>query len=404
MLRKFWTEWTIALHFLKDGRAQTLMIITGVAVGVSVVVFITALIQGLQSNIIDRTLGTQAHIRLLPPEEINLRAPIDPDAVLLVQEIPRAQRLRSIDNWQALEDLLDGLPDLSAVSPVVSGPAFARRGEALESVALVGIDLPRYRRIIPIEDSLSSGALRVGAGDAMIGQELADKLGLSVGDKLRIDTGQQNTTVVNVAGIFEFGVRDLDERFVYLDLRQAQSLLDLPGGVTVIDLTVEDIFDAEAIGRQLEALIGLDAESWMETNAQLMNALSAQSLSTNLIKIFVGLSVAFGIASVLSISVVQRTREIGILRATGASRQQILRVFLIEGAIFGLLGSLPGTLVAYGLVWVFNRFGPGLFYIPVPGSLVLTSVALATLTGLLAAALPSRRAARLDPVEAIRDV
>lgn len=404
MIRTLWTDWTIAIHFLKERRTQTAMIILGVAVGVSVVVFVSALIQGLQSNIIERTLGTQAHIRMLPTEEINLRATERPDQLTLMQEVPRAQRLRSINNWQALEGLLDSLPELVAVSPIVSGPAFARRGEALAPVALVGIDLPRYRQIIPIDDSIVAGELRVGAGEALIGSELADTLGLDQGDKLRLETGQKNTTVVDLVGVFEFGVRELDERFVYLGLKQAQSLLDLPGGVTVIDLTVEDIFQADAIGQRLEALTGLHAESWMETNAQLMNALSAQSLSTNIIMIFVGLSVAIGIASVLSVSVVQRTREIGILRATGASRDQILRVFLIEGAIFGLLGAVPGIGAAYVLVWLFNTFGPRLFFIPVPWELLVLAVVLATLAGLIAAAIPSRRAARLDPVEAIRDV
>ena len=135
-----------------------------------------------------------------------------------------------------------------------------------------------------------------------------------------------------------------------------------------------------------------------------MNALTAQSLSTNMIIVFVAISVAFGIASVLSVSVVQRTREIGILRATGATRAQILRVFLIQGAVLGLLGSVMGIAASYGLVWVFNTFGPGLFYIPVPPGLVAATLLLATLTGVLAAAVPSRRAARLDPVEAIRYV
>jgi len=167
---------------------------------------------------------------------------------------------------------------------------------------------------------------------------------------------------------------------------------------------VADILAAEAIAEQVGRLTSLKAESWIETNAQLMNALTAQSLSTNMIIIFVAISVAFGIASVLSVSVVQRTREIGILRATGATRRQIMRVFLIQGGLFGLLGSVMGIAVSYLLVWVFNTFGPGLFIITVSTTLVAAALLLATLTGVLAAAVPSRRAARLDPVVAIRYV
>ena len=293
---------------------------------------------------------------------------------------------------------------LTAVSPVVSGPAFVQRGEAIQSVALVGINLERYRQIIPLKQYMVSGELRVSADNVLIGRQLAKDLGVQVGSKLRLDTGQQKNAVVNISGIFELGVRELDARYVYLDLKQAQSLLNLPGGVTVIDLTIQDIFQADQIALQVGRLTGLKAESWIETNAQLMNAITAQSLSTNMIIVFVGISVAFGIASVMSVSVVQRTREIGILRATGATQAQILRVFLFQGAIFGLLGSMLGSVVSYCLIWGFNQFGPGLFYISISIKLILSALFLATMTGILAAAIPSRRAAALDPVEAIRHV
>ena len=399
-----WIEWNIALKFLREGRSQTALILVGIAVGVSVIVFITALITGLQSNIVDRTLGSQSHIRIQSPDEANRVLPAPPGVSHLVLEDKRVQRLRSINNWQQLLAALDGLPEVTAVSPVVSGPAFARRGVALESVALVGIDSARYQKIIPIADDIVSGEFRVGAGDAVIGKQLASNLGLRVGDKLRLDAGRDANTIVNVAGIFELGVRDLDSRFVYLDLRQSQSLLNLPGGVTVIDVTVRDIFAADVVAARIGRLTGLKSESWMETNAQLMNALSSQSMSTRIISLFVALSVAFGIASVLSVSVVQRTREIGILRAMGITQGQMLRVFLIQGALFGLAGSAIGGLAGYGLVWVFNNLGTGLFYIPVSKGLMPMAMAIATVTGVLSAAIPARRAARLDPVVAIRYV
>jgi lipoprotein-releasing system permease protein len=399
-----WIEWTIAVKFLREGRTQSALILIGIAVGVAVIVFLTALITGLQGNIINRTLGTQAHIKISAPDEVNRRLPAPEGTVQLLLETKRAQRLRSINNWQQVRDVLDTLPEVTAVSPVISGPAFARRGEALASVALVGIDAERYQRIIPIQEDIIAGVFRIGGDDAVIGSQLASDLGLRVGDKLRLDGGQGRDSVVNVAGIFELGVRDLDARFVYLDMKQAQSLLDLPGAATVIDVTVQDIFSAQRVAARIGRLTGLKSESWMETNAQLMNALRSQSLSTQMISIFVALSVALGIASVLSVSVVQRTREIGILRAMGTTRGQMLRVFLVQGALFGLAGSLVGGISGYALVWVFNTFGPRLFYIPVDPTLLLAAAALATVTGIVSAAVPARRAAGLDPVEAIRHV
>jgi lipoprotein-releasing system permease protein len=399
-----WIESTIALRFMREGRAQTALIVVGIGVGVAVIVFITALIQGLQANIIERTLGTQAHVKVEAPDEVNRVLPQPAGTTHLVLETRRAQRLRSINNWQQIQAVLDVLPGVTAVSPVVSGPAFARRGNAVQSVALVGMDPVRYQRIIPIEESIVAGRLRVGAGDAVIGTLLADELGARVGDKFRLVAGEGREAMLNIAGIFSFGVRELDQRYVYLDLKQTQSLLELPGGVTVIDLTVRDLFGASAVAQRIGQLTGLKAESWMQSNAQLMNALTSQSLSTAMISFFVALSVAFGIASVLSISVVQRTREIGILRAMGTRREQMLKVFLVQGAMLGFAGSAAGALAGYGLVSVFNNFGPGLFFIPVAPVLVPLAMALATVTGTIAAAVPAWRASRLDPVVAIRHV
>lgn len=254
-----WIESTIALRFLREGRTQTTLILVGIAVGVAVIVFVTALIQGLQDNIIERTLGTQAHIKVEAPDESNRLAALPPGSTRLLLETRRAQRLRAINNWQRVLVMLEGLPGVTAASPVVSGPAFAQRGNAFESVALVGMDPMRYQRIIPIGKDIVAGSLRVGAGDAVIGRLLAHDLGARVGDKFRL----------------------------------------VAGGATVIDLTVDDIFAADATAAPVAARSGLKAQSWMQSNAQLMNALRSQSLTTAMISFFVAVSVAFGIASVL---------------------------------------------------------------------------------------------------------
>ncbi len=397
-------SWNIALRFLRDGRSQTLLIIGGVAVGAAVIVFITALVDGLQGNIVQRTLGTQPHIVVSAPDLLPLAPPVPPGTVDLRATDARPQRLRSINNWPGLLRVLQHLPGVRAASPMVSGPAFAQRGTAVRAIAVLGIIPRRYVQVIPLQQDMVRGSFTVGASQVLVGTRLAQDLGLRVGDKLRVQGASGGSQVFDVAGIFSLGVRDLDERYVYMGLKPAQSLLALPGGATEIDLTVARIFDAQAIAQRIAALTGLKSESWMSTNSQLLNALRSQSLSSALIRFFVGLSVAFGIASVLAVSVVQRTREIGILRAMGATRGRVLAVFLYEGAAVGFAGSALGAVAGTAMVWVFNHYGPGLFYVPVPPALVLEAVALATLAGIAAAALPALRAARLDPVVAIRYV
>ncbi|WP_201297023.1 ABC transporter permease [Billgrantia tianxiuensis] len=347
-----WIEGFIAWSLLRDGRAQSALMLVGIMVGAAVVVFISALITGLQANIIERTLGTQAHIRLLPPEEFNRVLSLqEPAPIVLVLEDRRPQRLRSIDNWQALVPVLDRWPGVIAVSPTISGPALAVRGSANRSVSIIGADAERLRAILPIADHMVEGVFRLRPGEILIGRELADDLGLQSGGRIRLDTAGEGTVVMTVAGIFELGVREIDNRLMYLDLDEARSLLDLPGGVTALELTVAEVFAADQLALRLGALTGQRAESWMETNAQLLNALRSQTLSTTMIRSFVSLSVAFGIASVLAVSVVQRTREIGILRAMGLGRGRILRVFLIQGALLGLVGGDWGRCSARCWCW-----------------------------------------------------
>ncbi len=400
-------EWVIALRFMREGRMQSALIITGVTVGVAVIVFLTTLIDTLQASLIDRVLGSQAHIVVRPPEEVARRVPAAAGSGVTARVEPRAQRLRSIDQWENLYPQFSGASGVTAASPLVSGPGFAARGSASKSVVLMGIDPDRYRRIVKLDTDIVAGAYRVGGTDALIGIELAADLGIGVGDKLRVTTAEGGEDVLTVAGIFDVGSRDLNRRWVFVTLRVAQTLLDLPGGVTSIDLVVERIFDAQGIAERLQAQTGLKVESWMQTNAQLLAALRNQTISNSLIRTFVVMIVALGISSVLVVSVVQKQKEIGILRAMGASRQRIMVVFLLQGATFGLAGSLAGAGLGTVLLHVFstiyrNADGTPIFSPEVSPRVMAVACVTAIVVGLVAAAVPARRAASLDPATAIR--
>ena len=400
-------ELIVALRFLREGRMQTALILGGVAIGVAVVVFITGLVQGLQASLVERTLGSQAHIVIRPPEE-KTQPVVDRNVADVAARIEaRPQRLRSIDQWEALLPAVVRTPGVVAASPMATGAAFAQRGTASKSVAVRGVDPERYRRIVRINEDMVAGEFRLSGTDGVIGIELAKDLGVTVGDRIRIGTPEGREEVITVAGIFDLGNKDLNQRWVFVTLKLAQTLLDLPGGVSTIELTVREIFGAEAVAARIERETGLVAESWMTTNAQLLAAMRNQDISTGTIRLFVTLVVALGIASVLVVWVVQKQKEIGILRAMGASRLRIMTVFLLQGGMVALGGSMIGSLIAAGLVRIFARVfvnadGTPMFVPEVGAALVLTTWAVALFTGLLAAALPARRAAQLDPVAAIR--
>lgn len=399
---------TVALRFLREGRFQSLLIVFGVAAGVAVVTFISALIEGLQGNTIQRTLGTQAHLVVQPPEERSLPSLVEPAGAALLRDVQaRAQRPRTVDQWRAVEQDLARTPGITAVTSVVAGSVLAVRGEASRSVALVGIDFDGYDRIVSLRERLVRGVARVAPGEALIGIQLALDLGVGVGDRFVVRTGGTASDTFKVAGLVDLGNRELNRRSVFVTHTAAQSLLGLPGGVTQVWATVDDLFGADRIAQRVARQLGLQVESWMETNAQLLSALNAQTVSTRLIRGFTALVVMLGIASVLVVSVVQKRKEIGILRAMGARRAQMTQVFLVQGALVGLVGSLIGLVLAQTLLWGFSTFvrgsdGLALFSVGLNWQLALTVPLVATLGGVLAAVAPARRAARLDPAQAIR--
>ncbi|HMM84398.1 FtsX-like permease family protein [Azohydromonas sp.] len=401
-------EWRVALRFLREGRFQTLLIVFGVAAGVAVVAYISALVSGLQRNTLDKTLGAQAHLAISPADE--RVTPVLPRAAdgtpAFGDTQARAQRLRTIANWPALLDTLEAQPGVAAVSPMVSGAALASRGEATRSVNVAGVEIARYDRVVGLAAKTVAGALRLGPGEAIVGRTLADDLGVRVGDRITLATGTRAETL-RLTALVDLGVTELNRRTVIVPLRSAQSLFDLTGGATRLEVTLADVWSAQALADELGRRWPLKVESWQQTNAQLVSALNAQSVSTALIRGVVMVVVVLGIASVLVVSVVQKQREIGILRAMGATRAQVMRVFLVQGAVVGAVGSVAGMALALAMIWAFTRFVRGsdglpLFAITLPPALAVQVAAIAFVAGVLAAVAPARRAARLDPAQAIR--
>ena len=401
-------ERTLALRFLREGRMQTALIVGGTSIGVSLIIFITGVLTGVQADLISRTLGTQPHIVVRPPDEVNhpqFQEGYSP--VVFATAQARAQRLRSIDQWQYLAAELIALPEVVALTPTVSGPGFVLRGEVDKSITVVGIDPQPYSRVTKLDEKIVTGSLTLNPDDAIIGVELAKDLGVSVGDKIHLQTARSAGNAFKVRGVYDQGNREANRRFVYVNLRTGQAILDLAGGASSLDIAVKDIFAAATITAALRQHTDQKVESWEETNRELFTALSNQTIMTRIVRSFVAIIVAIGITSVLVVSVVQKQKEIGILRAIGASRGDILRVFLLQGAIIGIAGAVCGSMVGTGLMALGSRVlraadGSALFQVHLSPELYAGAMLVALVFGLLAATVPARRAAGLDPARAIR--
>lgn len=401
-------ELTVALRFLREGRMQTALIIGGAAVGVGVIYFITAVLTGVQADLIQRVTGSQPHVVVKPPEEIVTPLIAGKDGAPRMASVQaRPQRLNTIDGWPAMLQRIEATPGVKAVAPVASGGALALKGDATRAIVITGTELAQYQRVVRLDDKVVQGTLRLDAGDAMIGVELAKDLGATLGDRFRVQTADGRSEVFQIRALIDLGAREANRRTVYISLRPAQSILNITGRVTNFDISVDDFMRADVVAARLRAQTGQQIESWIQINTQVFNAINNQNIMTLLIRAFVTVVVVLGIASVLVVSVVQKRKEIGILRAVGATRGQMLRVFLMQGAMVGFTGALLGALLGLILIAIFsnvlrNDKGVALFSLAFDFNLTFVVMAAATLLGVVAAVLPARNAANLDPAQAIR--
>jgi lipoprotein-releasing system permease protein len=400
-------EWITAVRFLREGRLQTMFIIGGIAIGVGVIVFMSAMLAGLEANFIKRVLTSQPQIQLLAPDQV--ARPLRNDGREIEDAVVQrpSQRVISIDQWPKIRNQMLALSEVTAVAPTITGSVLAVRGDASRAVTLTGVEPDSYFKIVKMPDYVVAGEPRLTSEDIVIGIELAKNLGAAVGDKLNVQAASGANRVLTITGLVDLGNKGVNQRTTFVALRTGQSLLGMIGGVTTIDMTVQDIYAAEAIAQRIEAVNAVEADSWIKTNAQFFTAVQAQETSNTLIRLFVALSVAFGIAAVLIVSVIQRSKDIGILRAMGTSRGQILRVFLLQGGLLGFVGSLFGAAMGAGALIYWHAVarqadGSELFPLILERRLFVLTALLATLTGLMAATAPAVRTAKLDPVVAIR--
>lgn len=393
----------IAWRYLTSSKTQTALLIAGVAVGVFVFIFMSALIGGLASYLVQRTVGDIAHVTLeAPSRDAGLLMPEGADA-LLVQQKASGQRevLRTAD---AFLPGIEAMAGMRAVSPQIVGNGFVIRGQSRAPVAVTGVEVDRVSAIADLEKRLVSGDTVLTNANVIVGRTLADDLGVGVGQVIRLQSDRNVERPLVIAGIFELGVEALDARAAFVSTATARTLFELPQGLTQIEIKLDDLNAADAFAQRLSAETGFKATPWTEGNAQLLDGLRAQANSGTLIKAFALITIVIGVASALLLSTYRRRPEIGIMRAFGAPRGFVIAVFVLQGTLIGLLGGLIGAGLGYLALSPFpvpENAEPGGLPVDVRQGAYDLAILLTTVGAILASILPARAAARVDPVSVI---
>jgi lipoprotein-releasing system permease protein len=394
----------IASRYLTANKAQTLLLVFGVAVGVFIFVFMSALIGGLAEFILARTAGDLSHVTIeAEASDPPMLLGDVPGIVLLVQEKDASREAR-LANADAFIPIIESLPGVTAISQQITGGGFLRRGAQTAQVSVIGVEPDKVSAIVNLRKYLVQGTVELGAGRILIGKRLADDMNFRLGQTVRLqaDTGIDNAFVIS--GIYEIGSGGPDRRQAYVSLSTARTLFAMAQGVSRIEIKLEDLYQADATAARIKATTGLPASSWTENAQQLLDALKAQAQTGLMLKSFALITIVIGVASALLLSTYRRRPEIGIMRAMGAPRSFVVFVFVMQGAMIGLAGGLLGAGIGYGVLLAFpgrEDFQPGRLPMDIAQGAYGIAILLTVVSATLAAILPARAASRVDPVTAI---
>jgi lipoprotein-releasing system permease protein len=403
----------MALRHLASGGGQTVLTVSAVAAGVIIVVFITSLIFGLQDRLTELLTEAIPHVTIVveEPEPRGLdKLPGGSEDVSSSRIEQQAPQRKFIDDWPHVVETVRHLPNVRAVAPVVNGQAFASKGANPIGVSVVGADPALQDAITPVAKNLIAGRyLGLTSDEIVIDDQLAKDLDVSTGERIRVASGTGVSESFTIAGIYS---RGQGRGSAYVTLRTGQSLFGYGTSVNVIYVKLINIYNADSVADRIMALAPYEAKSWTREFPQFLSSLQVQSASAYLICIFSLVASAFAIAAVLIVSVLQKSKQIGILKSMGARRRQILTIFILEGLGIAVLGSVVGAIAGSVIVFALSLFTQAatrvgqtpeqLFpvrFLPIYIGLAMLAAIISTV---IAAVLPARRAAKMNPVDAMR--
>lgn len=410
-------EWYIARRYLSSRRGTrflsliTLIAMGGVFVGVMALIVVTSVMTGLQNDLREKILGVNPHIWLTSFGENMV-----------------------LEGWESKLEEVRRMPEVEAAAPFIhTEVGLGNLGGYAEGAILRGVERdPRGPAVTDIGRQLQTGELslgetRSGHPPLIMGTALADRFGLMTGDIVTITSFQQGVQIspmgfaippmrrFEFVGRFRTGMYEYDNKFMYTTLAAAQELTGLGTAVTGLEIRVPDPMEANEVAREIEAGLGgypYRAQDWQSMNASLFSALKLEKLAMAIILGLIVIVAAFNIISTLVMVVTDKTREIGILKSMGLKASQVQRVFMLQGVVIGMVGSLLGGAAGLILVWLLDRYE----FVKIPGDVYFVDrlpvafdaadigliLGLSILISFVATLYPARQAARLYPVEAIR--
>lgn len=388
-------QFMISLKYLLERRRErfisvtTVISVLGIAVGVAALIVTIGVMNGFNNEIEEKILSVNPHI-------------------IIGSEVP-------IEDSRSVIDTVMGISGILGSEEFLDGQALINVNDKVMGVLLRGVHPDPEMRLTKMENYIASGSLELRGRDAIVGSEFARNFGVKRGDKVSIIAPlSSRAREFRVNGIFNSGRYDYDLNMVFINREEAGALLGKENVVSAIGLKVDDVFNVDAIKRKIQSLIRPPfwTMTWKDIDKNLFSALKLEKIVMFILMTLIVCVACFNVISTLIMTVMEKTKDIGILKAIGVNRRGIMSVFLLQGLYISIIGIILGASLGLGLCYLQSEYElvklpPDVYYIysvPIqvrmPDTVII--IAAAFVLGLIATVYPSLHAARLNPVEVLK--
>lgn len=376
----------ISLRFLKSSKGQTFLIAIGIAIGISVQIFIGSLITGLQKSLINKTIGNSPQIKITSNSTNNLITNYD-------------EIIQNINN-----------ENITNLSISADGAALTKANDKNYSILIRGMNIDDSDKIYNIKERIYEGREIKDDFETLIGKDLKNELNLNLGDNITVISNSGVNETLKIVGFYDLGVSSINKSWLITTINTSQNIFSFENNITSIEMQTNDLFNADVIANTLSANLdnSVKISNWKDDNAELLSGLNGQSVSSIMIQVFVLISVVLGIASVLAITVLQKSKQIAILKAMGIKDKDASLIFLFEGFLLGILGAFIGVLLGLLLSYLFSKFalnpdGTPIVQLYIDYKFIAFSALIAILSSTIAALIPAIRSSKLNLLEVIKN-
>lgn len=408
----------IAITHLVTKRRQSLIAMLGVTFGISMFIIMISFMTGVNQFLEDLAMDNTPHVHIYNPITIRKKALIpaaSPNSWTVVEHQKPGNDRPRIKDGLLLMQRIERMPGVLGAAPQVSSQVFFNNGPVQVSGNILGVDVGKQIALFDLQKKMDAGDildLMKSANVLIMGSGLAAKMGVGIGDRVRVTTPEGNPLTLKIAGLFSFGMAMLDDSRCYATMATVQRLLQQdPAYVTDLNIKMTDVHDAVPFRKRMEAELNqVKVEDWVMANASILAGDAIRNVLTAVVCITLLTVAGFGIYNIMNMNIINKMKDIAILKATGFEGKDITAIFLLQSLIIGLSGGLLGIMIGFVFSYLISLlpFPEGSFLriktFPVNFKPIHYGVGLlfGFLTTLFAGYFPAKKAASVDPVQIIR--